>query len=708
MTIDSGYGKPDTIVYQELVEKSVALALTTQKLCIIGPVNQVETDGNVGPYNVSDPLDGASDYAYPGLIDGASIDIGTVVVKSVKGSYTDVLEEGSDYVSTGDDVSLEAGITIPRPVDNSTSAVGNVSVDGITDSTADFLALSIKPGDTVYIVGPYPETQVVKEVLSPTSLSFEPVTIPGSDSITGVTNADTSFIDAGADFSSNGLTVKVTDVLVIVGTPNVEHSITEVTDLNTLVLATATAAVATDVEYYIKDSAVVQPVASYSLINNDVLGANGGSEILISYVAARTDLTLPIQVEETQDVYDAIGTDISLKNPMGLAASIAMLSGNAAFVMMPTIGTDYVAFQTAFAAVESSDVYYMVPLSMDESIKELAEDHVNDMSDPLVKKERVSLCASDFVARNTKVNDIMNPSVTLLTDDFWQVEAVGHDFAASNVVPGDLLYLENVTSISDASNVKSAVVYEVIGNENLKVKFADLDLEPNAHWTVSSVDFTKRQLSEYTRDVSDSIANRRNVRAWAPSFKKTINGEQITAPGYNYLVGLASDAASNVSQKPMSKTSVPGFDSMDYSNLGYFSENDLDVMASGGVMVIIQKGVGSDPEVRHQLTTDMSSIKSREFSFTKNVDFLVKDLRSALAGYTGSHNINKRLFDLMELSISSVFRSWKESRTKYGPKALSATLIDIKKSEIRADEIVAEIQVEVPLPNNRTTITLFV
>ena len=62
----------------------------------------------------------------------------------------------------------------------------------------------------------------------------------------------------------------------------------------------------------------------------------------------------------------------------------------------------------------------------------------------------------------------------------------------------------------------------------------------------------------------------------------------------------------------------------------------------------------------------------------------------------------------MNLSANAVFGRWAEDHAQYGPKALSAALLEINKSETRADEIVTKVEAEVPLPNNRTTITLYV
>lgn len=702
MAIDSGYGKPDTVVYQYLTQESVTLADTGQRLCIIGPVNQVVEDSNVGAYEGDQTL-----YVWPDLIDGAEVDSDSVIVKSVKDGNTDTFTAGSEYTVGDDGITVAANIVVERDIDGSESTTGVAATTGISDPNADFLALAIATGDTVRVEGPIEEEHTVGAVLSETSIQYAPEAIVGSDSTTGVTaSGSTAFVDATIDFVALG--VEENDEIVITAPVAETLIVHEVTDEDNIVTKVASVNDQAACTFSINKVApgTVQTVATYSIIKNDALGDGAGSEMLVTYVAARSDITSPIEVEESADVYNSIGTDITERNPMGLAASEAMLF-DSQFVMMPTIGTDFVAFQNALASIEGIEVYHCVPLSMDNAIVELVEAHVDNMSDPLVKRERISYGCTDFVNRSVKVSDFAASDVTALANDFYQIEATGEEFSASNVVPGDLMYLEAVDSNDDTTNVDSVVVYEVLGNENIKVKSATALTLPLPHLTVATADFTKRQLAEYVRDVSDSIQNRRNTRMWCPSFKKSINGVVETVEGYYGAVAYAADAASNPSQKPMSKTALPGFESVDYSNLGYFSENDLDVMASGGVAIVIQRGAGNDPEIRHQLTTDMTSIKSRELSFTKNVDFLAKDMRSALEPYSGTYNITARLFDLINLSANSVFDSWKEEDAVYGPKVLSATLDDVAISETRADEIEAEVTAEVPLPNNTTTVKLY-
>ena len=115
---------------------------------------------------------------------------------------------------------------------------------------------------------------------------------------------------------------------------------------------------------------------------------------------------------------------------------------------------------------------------------------------------------------------------------------------------------------------------------------------------------------------------------------------------------------------------------------------------------------------RHQLTTDMTDVNTREDSLVSNIDslsyyylFFFRDAR-----YIGRRNITPGL--LAQLSVdfngASTGLIAVTSQTTLGPQLLSADLVKLERHPTLLDRIIAQVNVDLPEPLNNLDITLFV
>lgn len=514
--------------------------------------------------------------------------------------------------------------------------------------------------------------------------------IEGSDSSTGVV-LSAAFTDANADFVELG--VAVGDKIYVSG-PIVEIlTVLSVTDENTIVLS---AAAGND-----------QPVAVYDIVAQDQIGEGLGADILLSYRALRTDFTEPILMEESGDVDTTIGDDSTLKNPMGLACEIALLNGTSGFYIMPTKGVTYSDFEDALGEIENINAFFVVGLTMDQTILELVDSHCVEMSLPENKRERMMMGSHKYYARGIKVAGRAGTSGAGASD-IYTITSAGANFLASNVVPGDYMYLDDIDDEESVVGVAVARVRTVVDNDNITVHCDDNIEGAIAELTVATGDFTRRKLAEYIRDINSAIEKKDSIRIWSPVWNKEVDGVDVDIDGFYACVAFGAAAASLPSQTPLTKVELLGFNYVGYSNLGFFKESDLNVMASGGVTIFSQRSLGSAPYCRHQLTTDMTDVKHREISVVKGAHYLAKYIRAMTDPDVGVYNITDKLFDILSLIVDSSFTNWLADEGRYGPKVVSAELVSMEQNETIEDQVDIVIDVEVVIPGNRIKIRLLI
>jgi hypothetical protein len=142
--------------------------------------------------------------------------------------------------------------------------------------------------------------------------------------------------------------------------------------------------------------------ASYDL-KKTITSAFGGN-IYTSYTAARVDLAEQglITISSEDDIEQFLGP-IHKDNPLALAAAMVNQAGGTAggrvFFALSTASAGVAGYQDAFDLLQTTeDVYFVIPLSQDKAIHTALAAHVQAMSQPEMKGERIGLICPSFPA----------------------------------------------------------------------------------------------------------------------------------------------------------------------------------------------------------------------------------------------------------------------------------------------------------------------
>lgn len=221
-------------------------------------------------------------------------------------------------------------------------------------------------------------------------------------------------------------------------------------------------------------------------------------------------------------------------------------------------------------------------------------------------------------------------------------------------------------------------------------------------------DMTLNEIADFLAGYASSFASRRCVHTWPDILAVSVNAVATKVPGFFAGAVLSGLTAGLPSQAGFTNLSVAGFVGRENSN-DRFSDTQLDTIAGGGNMVFVQDVPDAALSIRHQLTTDLSTVFFQEFSVTKNVDLIARFFRNLYQPFIGIYNITDALLDMLKTRGESGITFLKLQRApRVGAPLRSGQLTRIEESTLQPDSVEIDVDIGVPLPLNNIKLTLLV
>lgn len=220
-------------------------------------------------------------------------------------------------------------------------------------------------------------------------------------------------------------------------------------------------------------------------------------------------------------------------------------------------------------------------------------------------------------------------------------------------------------------------------------------------------DLQKVEQADAVKGYSEAFASRRVVHVWPDVLVAPIGQVTYDIPGYYATCAIAALSSGLPTQQGFTNLAVSGFLGFKHSTR-YFTEEELNIIAGGGTMVLAQDGESQPLYVRHQLTTDMSAIKFQEYSITKNVDYIAKFLRTGFRRFIGQYNIIDTTLDALKTSAGAFIKFLKEDTRvpKFGGVVRSGVLKSLAESTTQIDTVKIGFSFNIPVPLNNIDITI--
>jgi len=419
------------------------------------------------------------------------------------------------------------------------------------------------------------------------------------------------------------------------------------------------------------------------------------------------------------------------------------------------------AYAEALDFLALNEVYALAPMTDDMEVFKKFSLHVSDSSEPLAKHERMFLCCPSLPTEegsslvgsaDFKLSDIGGGKFELTIADEAAAAAFNIPMAidgktnaggsvlgggnGSSYLPSDGIYVDREgdafrylitgTPSADTVVIETGDVYvpglfgpATSGNDDsyyrtgtdalanlstfesdgelctLKIRQAAIDMSGTAG---------KLKACETLAEIAGGptgFQNRRMVMVQPEQVGTTVNGLEVLVPGHFLCAGIAGMIGQQNPSQPFTNLPMVGF-TRPVGSSDIFSENQMATAAAGGIYWVIQDTPGAPMASRHQLTTDVSSLKSRELSILKAVDFVAKLIRAQLRRYIGRNNITQQLLETVSLTAQAALAS------VAGSVVARATLDSLEQSANSPDEILATISITPFYPANRIKITIVV
>jgi hypothetical protein len=206
---------------------------------------------------------------------------------------------------------------------------------------------------------------------------------------------------------------------------------------------------------------------------------------------------------------------------------------------------------------------------------------------------------------------------------------------------------------------------------------------------------------------SKALIARRIFNCWPDIVEAPVGQSIEDLPGFYAACAPAAMVTGLPTQQGFTNFTISGFLGLKHST-GYFTDEQLNIIADGGTFIFAQEGDSQPLYIRHQLSTDRSAIKFQELSVCKNVDYIAKFIRRTYAPFIGVYNIVSTTLDELRTTSKAVLTFLTETTRlpRIGGVIRSGQLISIEEDATQIDTVKMRFKMDVPIPLNNLEITI--
>ena len=433
----------------------------------------------------------------------------------------------------------------------------------------------------------------------------------------------------------------------------------------------------------------------------------------VTYRALRSYLASDFVQIRTQKEADGVIGTIDVANPLAIAVEKVFANASVPFKVLPVVSDDKTGYLKALDLLSTNEkVYVIVPLTQNTEIIQAYASHVKAMRMPEKSKWRIMYCNLRMPNNKVVIEDNDGVLSRIAGEDTCcLIDQADGKFGTKNAAIGDYVDIYDALtrtyqfSLMITSILNDSVAVMGLQKYILYKEGYDPMTGPNAILTPQDTAVryaVTRKLSTYgiaqeMVNVAKSFSNRGVRIVESDEVVTSINGVDYILPGYYLAVAYGALRAGFPPHQGFTTLGISGFKQIRRSNK-FFTDDDLDLMAGGGIFVVVQDSVDSLPYCIYQTTTDLTDLKSKEDSIVATVDFASMYYRDNLKAVLGKFNVNEISQEFVRNVINDVTRKMKRMTYPY----IGALLIEGKlvKMTTDVDKILPVVKIDVPFPVN--------
>ena len=433
------------------------------------------------------------------------------------------------------------------------------------------------------------------------------------------------------------------------------------------------------------------------------LNQPSGSLILNSRIRQTTFASLPLVVDNDEEFYTTYG-DATLDNPVAQAVALIRGSYDGPIYVYPTPSDDTSGYSSVLDDLtKERDSYGVVPLTSDSNIINTVKGYIESANAP--DKNYIKVLVANYEIDQYVRIDFRDFSTVTPKPSYSNSNTTITNISFSEtILPGDVI---KVTETSETVALPVYLTVESVSGTTVTVKEKlGSDLTIVKAELVRSVYSAPNNLKSEIISYCESFGSVHAAVLVGHVYTEDENGNLIELPLYQAAASYGGMIAGFPPQVHFNLKRIPG---VVYSDRLWdiFTEDDLSDIAGAGATLIVQDGKSDIPYIRNSLTTDMTSVLTRNLSITKMVDYVKRvlwnDLNTILK--TG-YNLVGDLESTIHILLQSRFDEWKKFVVpRYGPLILNGALTSLTLDEVNETAEVV-ITLVFPKPLGRIRLTL--
>ncbi len=439
------------------------------------------------------------------------------------------------------------------------------------------------------------------------------------------------------------------------------------------------------------------------------------------FEASRADLANNI-FEVTTETYVSMLGAPTISNKLSYAMSlIAAEVPGATMKVYVTEDDSSAAYISALGALATaSDVYSITTLTDSEAVINSTVAMVKSAAEETVAKWKMAVNAPRVPFLNKKI-ETDTYTVSTISGDEYYIDSTEGGFLSVGSAIGDYIFGDSDLDIADGEYYTQygepytargiAKIDSVITDNRIKVTVIttglDLSTALSGQNLIVAVLDMHASLITNIKNRTESIDNHGVVSIFPDKAEVSINDEDILIPGY-YVAAITNAVMAHLPpQQGLSNLSYSSIKRVIGSSF-YFTDGELDEIASSGVYVLLQQNYSTRPYVLRQLTTDVSSLETMEINKVRCLDYATLAFAAVLDDFVGKRNVNtENITDIERLLNSTGNTMVGTTEHQYlGPVITEFEIVDVFIPDGEKDAISCIVDVETPTSLNK--IRLFV
>lgn len=421
-----------------------------------------------------------------------------------------------------------------------------------------------------------------------------------------------------------------------------------------------------------------------------------------------------VTISSTDQLLTDVGFDIHPDDPLTYGTYMALANSADKSVYVAAVGEGDNKWSTTLSMSRNMvGPYALAPLTDDPAVIDMVNSHVNDASGAETKRWRIAFVGTEAPNR---VQLLESPSLIgeVTVDDDTSIKLSDPE-GGVNVNAYKLKVGDTVECYNNGILTGSVKVSGITDNETIIVDNSSSKLTNGTTYDVSIFrPSNPNDQAEIIKNRSEAMHSRRMYHVYAGTRYTTDSpsGSHVVTDNYFLSAAVAGLLSSVPPQQGMTNIEIRGVRSVtDMYNK--YTVDQLNLMASGGTLLIQQDHNQGACYIRHQLSTARKdgNLNTTELSLVKNLDSISYYFADNFRNMVGVTNVTPEILDIIRLMIRDgiAFLSTRTAVTdsnvggfSIGPQIIAegSQLNSLEIDPVFKDTVNADIDLNLPKPFN--------